>query len=306
MINDEKTMRRSFMSKTKIITDSASDISREDEKKYGIHILCFPITVGDRNFRDRDITPDEYYGILDTAESMPVHSQITAPEFMDVYRKYASEGYTDIIYVSINSYGSATYQNSLRAKDMFADEEPMLASSVNIRCIDSLSYSATYGYPVIEAAQAAAEGVPADDIERKLRSRFETAQVYLACYTLKYCKKSGRISAATAFAGELLGFRPIILLSGKGTKTVRKVRGDNNVVGQLVEVCCEHIVKGTEYAVIGGKNDARRKELADALTKRLGYPPLPYEFKVGGAVASNAGPDIVAFAMFHTDTPANK
>ena len=293
------------MSKIKIITDSASDLSREDEAKYGIHILCFPITVGEKNFRDRDITPDEYYSLLDSSDTMPVHSQLTTFEFMDVYRKYASEGYTDIIYVSINSFGSATYQNSVRAKEMFAEEEPLLASGVNIRCVDSLSYSGTYGYPVIEAAKAAAEGVSADEIEAKLRSRFETAQVYLAAYTLKYCKKSGRISAAAAFAGELLGFRPIILLTGKVSRTVRKVRGDNNVINQLVEVCAERLTKGAEYVIISGRDDARRKEVADALTKRLGYPPVPHEFKIGGAVASNAGPDMIAIGLLHTDTPAN-
>ncbi|MBQ5311131.1 MAG: DegV family protein [Oscillospiraceae bacterium] len=294
------------MSKTKIITDSASDISREDEAKYGIHVLCFPITVGERSFRDRDISVDEYYEILDTSDTIPVHSQITPFEFVDVYKRYASAGYTDIIFVSINSYGSSTYQNSLRAKELFAEEEPALASQVTIRCVDSLSYSGTYGFPVIEAAKSAMEGVPADDIEKKLRSRFENAQVYLACYTLKFCKKSGRISAAAAFAGELLGFRPIILLSGKGTKTLRKVRGDANIIPALVEVCTEHIRNKSDYIIIGGKEKAHMKELADALTKKLGYPPLPYEFRVGGAVGANAGPDVVAFAIFDSDTPANK
>ncbi|MBQ8978908.1 MAG: DegV family protein [Oscillospiraceae bacterium] len=294
------------MSKVKIVTDSASDISREDEQKYNIHIMCFPITVGDKSFRDRDVTPDEYYELIRNCDSLPVHSQITIFEFEDMYKKYAREGYTDLIYVSINSFGSSTYNNALRAKEMFADECPDLARQMNIVVIDSLSYSATYGYPVIEAAKSAMEGVSAEEIEEKLRSRFERAQVYLACYTLRFCKKSGRISAATAFAGELLGFRPIILLSGKGTKTVRKVRGDANVVPQLADICMEHIRPGAKYAVIGGSDMKYADELAKVLTKKTGHPPVPHTFRVGGAVASNAGPDVVAFAIFDSDVPADK
>ena len=63
-IEHERTIT---MSKVKIVTDSASDISREDEEKYGIHIMCFPITVGDRSFKDRDISYDEYYEILENS-----------------------------------------------------------------------------------------------------------------------------------------------------------------------------------------------------------------------------------------------
>ncbi|MBR4223371.1 MAG: DegV family protein [Oscillospiraceae bacterium] len=294
------------MSKVKIVTDSASDISREDEERYGIHVMCFPITIGDKSFRDRDITPYEYYELLDTNSCMPVHSQITIFEFQDMYKRFAREGYTDLIYVSINSYGSATYSNAVRAKEMFMSECPELARNMEIRIIDSLTYSGTYGYPVIEAAKSAMEGASPDEIEKKIRSRLERAQVYLACYTLKYCKKSGRISAAAAFAGELLGFRPIILLSGKGIKTIRKVRGDANVVPQLAEVCLENIRPGSKYGIIEGRDHSKAEELAALLTKKLGHPPVPHQFVIGGAVASNAGPDVVAFCIYDSKHEADK
>ena len=37
--------------KVKLITDSASDITPEDEKKYGIDIMPFDITLGDESLR---------------------------------------------------------------------------------------------------------------------------------------------------------------------------------------------------------------------------------------------------------------
>lgn len=285
------------MSKIKIITDSASDIPKEFEEKYGIDIRCFPITVGEKSFRDRDIPAEEYYDLIDACPSLPVHSQLTVFEFEELFREYINEGYTDIFYISINSYGSATYSNSCTAKNNIMSEDPGLAEKVNIRLFDSLTYSACYGFPVIEAAKMAQNGDDPDSIEKYLREWFECCEVYLAAYTLRYIKKSGRISAAAAFAGELMGLRPIILLSGDTTKVSAKARGDGNVVPKLADITVERIKEGSPYVVIAGRDRKRAEEAAKELTERLGYPPADINFRVGGAVAANSGPDVVATAF---------
>lgn len=285
------------MSKIKFITDSASDITKEYAEKYNIDVQGFPITVGDKSFRDGDISNEEYYDLIDASADLPVHSQLTAFEFGELFEKYADEGYEDIFYISINAHGSATYQNACSARDNYFSEHPDMADKLRIRVLDSTSYSGTYGYPVIEAAKMAEAGKSADDIEKYLADWFQVCEVYLAAYTLRYVKKSGRISAAAAFAGELLGLKPVILLKGEGTKVVAKPRGEQNVIPKLADVTCERIEKGSPYIIIGGRDLARAEELAKVLTKRLGYPPVDIRFRVGGAIAANSGPDIVAAAF---------
>lgn len=284
----------------RFITDSASDISKEDEQKYNIRILPFPITVGERALNDRDLPEDEYYTLIENCPEVPHHSQITLMAFEEEYKKAAEEGCDSIIVVSINSHGSATYNNAVMAVDSFAENYPELSAKVKIYTIDSGSYSAGIGYPVIKGAKMAAEGVPAAEIAAKIEDSVKTLEVYLGCYNLRFVKKSGRVSAAAAFAGELLGFRPVILLKQENTKTVAKVRGDDNVVKKIAEITAERIVPGTEYAVIGGKDLSHRAELAKVLTKKLGYPPIDHEFRVGGVISANAGPDVVASVVFHT------
>lgn len=44
--------------------------------------------------------------------------------------------------------------------------------------------------------------------------------------TLKYVKKSGRVTAAAAFAGELLGLRPLIKIAGGVSTVIEKIRGE--------------------------------------------------------------------------------
>lgn len=285
------------MSKIKFITDSASDIPKEYEEKYGIDIQCFPITVGEKSFHDRDIDNEEYYDLIDSCETLPVHSQLTVFEFEELYEKYCSEGYEDIFFISINAHGSATYQNACLARDNFLSAHPEAAEKTKIYVLDSTSYSGTYGYPVIEAAKMAEEGKTPDEIEKYLLDWFECCEVYLAAYTLRYVKKSGRISAAAAFAGELLGLKPIILLKGDTTKVVSKARGEQNVVPKLCDVVCDRIREGSPYIMIAGRNKNYAEQAAKELTKRLGYPPVDIVFRVGGAVAANSGPDMAAVAF---------
>ena len=52
-------------------------------------------------------------------------------------------------------------------------------------------------------------------------------EVILGPYSLKQMKKSGRISAAAAVMGELMGIRPIITLIDGKTRVESKVRGDD-------------------------------------------------------------------------------
>lgn len=286
-----------IMAKIKLITDSASDITKEYSERYGIDVQGFPITVGDKSFRDGDIPKEEYYDLIDASAELPVHSQLTVFEFGELFEKYAEEGYEDIFFISINAHGSATYQNACKARDDFFEAHPDKAGALRIRVLDSTSYSGTYGYPVIQAAKMIEEGSSADDIEKYLTDWFKVCEVYLAAYTLRYVKKSGRISAAAAFAGELLGLKPVILLKGEGTKVVAKPRGEQNVVPKLADVACGRMEKDSPYIIIGGRDLNRADELAKELTKRLGYPPVDITFRVGGAIAANSGPDMVAVAF---------
>ena len=98
------------VSKTAVLTDSASDIPRELEEKYGIDILPFSIVVDGQSYTERvDFTNEQYYEMLTKAEGIPKTSQITMLRFLEKFCAYADEGYTDVIFVSINSAGSNTY-----------------------------------------------------------------------------------------------------------------------------------------------------------------------------------------------------
>lgn len=277
------------MNKIKILTDSACDISRQDEMDYEIKVMCFPVTVGEKSYRERhDFSPKKFYEMMDGYEGIPTTAQITQFEFCEEYEKLFSQGYTSVIHVTISSTGSNTYNAAVLGKKAFFAANPIAEKSFSIDIIDSKNYTGVYGYPVVQAAMKAEKGATTSEIIAYLNDWFASAKVLFAAYTLEYVKKSGRVSCAAAFVGELLGLRPIIKIEQGVSTTMEKVRGDKSIIPKLAEICAKEIIPQTPYIIVKGSVDEYGKEMAYALTKALGYPPSEV-CQIGAAVACNAG-----------------
>lgn len=282
------------MEKIKIITDSASDIPLSVASELGIDIMSVMLTVNGQSYRELvDLSTDEFYELLEKSDELPTSSQITAFSYGEKFKQYLDEGYTDVICVCINSKGSATYRNACMAKDELYESYPMAVEQMRIHVVDSLSYSALYGYPVKQAALQAANGTPAAEIVAYLEDWFSKVSVYFVPMTLKYVKKSGRVSAAAAFAGDLLGLRPIIRICDGETSIMEKIRGDKKIVPHLADWAQKAMLPETPYIILYGNSREFPDALGEELTKRLGYPPVEYD-KIGAAISINAGPDVAA------------
>ncbi len=280
------------MAKIKIMTDSASDISYELEKENDILIVPFKIAIGGQSYVSRvDFDNEKFYRLMDENDEIPLTSQITVTEYMDIFEKLYSEGYTDVINVTINANGSATYNNSVMAAQQFIEEHPDAQGKFRVYTINGNSYSGAYGYAVIQAAQKAKKGTPAEEIVNYVTDWVNNARIYFAPYSLRYAKKSGRIPSAAAFAGELMGLRPIMKISSGVITTAGKVRGDKAINPKIIDFTLKDMIPQTPYSVTYGSDKSVGDELAAAMTKKLGYPPAEY-FQIGAAIAANAGPKV--------------
>ena len=281
------------MAKIKFITDSASDISEAYEKKYDILIMNFKVAMGDKSYTSRvDFDNNKFYKMLDAYDGVLVTSQITALEFLETYKKLYEEGYTDIIVTTINSKGSATYDNSVMAVSMLYDEVPESQGRINIYNIDGVGYTGAYGYPVIQGAKKARKGMAAKDIVAYMKDWIDNCIIFFAPYTLKYAKKSGRIPSAAAFVGEVMGLKPVMRIQNNKIVTETKVRGEKSVIPKILDLTLEHMIPKTPYCIVYGNDEAVMEEMAQVMIKKVGYPPEKY-FQIGAAIAINAGPRVV-------------
>lgn len=289
------------MSKIMIVTDSCCDLSKETIEELGITVLPFTLTMGGETFREIfDKSTQEVYDLMASSDEIPKHSQISPLTFEETYKKLYDEGYTDVISVSINSQGSGTYNNSIIGKDDFFENNPEANGKMRIFNIDSKSYTVLYGYPIMEAVKKIRKGASVEEIVAYFDDWFKVSAIYAVPYNLKYARKSGRISAAKAFAGELLGLKPIIEFADGETNTVDKIRGEKNIVPKLVECVEKRMTPQTPYIMLHGRDDILAKEVEKELIKRTGRKAETYQ-SIGAVVSANIGPDIVAVLIRRKD-----
>lgn len=281
------------MKKIAILTDSSCDIPQELADKYGIDIMNFHITLEGEDYLDREsFTFDEYYNMLRKAAGVPSTAAITPIQFCEKYCEYVDKGYTDVIHVPINRTGSSTYDNALMGQDLLREERP--EHHLQIHLIDPHTYSMVFGWYLCEMARKIRNGGEILPLIDEFEQQMNCMEIILGPYSLKQMKKSGRISAAAAFAGELLGLRPIITLIDGKTKVENKVRGDDKVVPSMVELCKKRVDNPAEMEYMVGYTDIRQvNDLVKLCRKEFEHDPVTV-FKLGGVIASNTGPDTLA------------
>ena len=286
------------MAKIVLMTDSACDISPENEKKYGIKILCFRHAFGDRSYTSRiDFDNDKYYQMLDDFAGVPTTSQITPFQFQDIYEEEYNAGTTDLIYVSINAKGSATNSNAIMAKELFYDDFPEARDVMRIHVIDSGLYTGAYGYAVIEAAKMLENGCSVEEAIAFIEDWCAHCEVYFCMYTLKYAAKSGRINGAAAFLGNALGIKPLMHVKFGGINDAAKVRGEKNIIKTILSYTIKAMKPGTPYCIAYGSDRSLIGQMEAAMTDAVGYPPVDY-YQIGAEVAANTGPKAVGVIFY--------
>ncbi|MCI8624173.1 MAG: DegV family protein [Provencibacterium sp.] len=282
------------MQKIKLLTDTTSDIPAELAQELGIELKSIPLAVNGKSYLEgKDFTNQEFYELLMRSTEIPATSRINAIDFLESYCRAASEGVTDLIHVTICAAGSGTYESALTAQEMFRSKEPQLAAGMRIHLLDSRSYSFGYGHAVLEGARLARGGAQADEVISSITGWLDSTEIFLACYSLDFAKKSGRIHSTAAFVGELLGLRPIIHMVDGGNHILEKVRGDKNVVPAVCRLTKAALAEGGTYYIMKGMLDEPAGELQALLTEQIGYPPAGV-YNLGASVSINSGPKVIA------------
>ena len=269
----------------RIITDSGCDISKENEEKYKglLEIMPFMVTIQGKSYVDRqDIQAEEFYKVLKEQQEIPKHSQITAIQFEDKY-----------------GAGSQTCSNAQLAKQNVADE----LKDLTVYVVDSQNYTLAYGYPVIEACKKLEAGQSAESVVSYLEDWARHSEAFIVGFDLRHMKKSGRITAAASFLGELMGLKPLIYLAAEKTEVLRKARGEKAVIDAAVETITSRMIPETPWCVVTTTRPDCEKEFIDKMTKKLGYGPAMVE-KTGVVVSCNAGPEMIGVLIRGQERPA--
>ncbi|MCQ2449654.1 MAG: DegV family protein [Clostridia bacterium] len=189
----------------KIMIDSSADCRNESLYDYFVPIT---VDIGGKTYRDGiDLEADAFYQLLTSNEEFPHTAQPSPDEFVKVFEQVRDAG-DELIYFSLSSGLSGTYQGALIAKEIVDYD--------GIYVIDSRSATHAIELMAEYAGKLIAEGLPAKQIVEKCEELKPHVRIYAGLDTLEYLKKGGRIGKAAALVGSLANIKPIITVTTEG------------------------------------------------------------------------------------------
>ena len=146
------------------------------------------------------------------------------------------------------------------------------------------------------------EGYSAEEVARKLNEKKSKINVMAVLNTLEYLKKGGRISAAVAFAGNLLAIKPVVAIEDGEVKLVGKAMGSkkgNNLLTQLVEKR-GGIDFSMPYGVVWSGQDRTTldKYVRDSACLWSEQTEEVPAYMIGCTIGTHVGPNAVGVAFF--------
>ncbi|MCX7614473.1 MAG: DegV family protein [Clostridiales bacterium] len=286
------------MEKILIISDSACDIPKDEAERYGILILPVMVSYGGKTYAEfYDIVPQEYWKVLEEIEEIPTTAQVTLSSYLEAFKNAQKDGYTHILCLLMNAHGSGTYAAGCTARELFYSEN---GNSIQIELLDSGTYSYVYGQIAVNSAKMRDQGLAFDEIVKDSRDKISKAEAYLAVYSLKHLKKSGRISGGAAFAGEVLGLKPISHVINGEVSVIDKVRGDHALIPRVVEHIQKRIVSPESQTIILLYSDVEEDELKKAeqlLLNQVGVKEIR-RIPLGPSITTNSGPHSIGIAFY--------
>lgn len=202
----------------RILTDSASDILPAEAEQLGVTVIPLNVTLEDGTvLRDGvDMTPSAYYEILAGCRKLPTTSQ-PSPELFETFFLEAAAAGDEVIGIFLSHALSGTYQCAKLAADM--------ANVDNVLFVDSGHVCLSEALLVRLAVQLRDSGKTAGQIAAILEHAKEHLHLVAAIDDLKYLRKGGRLPAAVAVAGGMLGIKPLITIQDGKVAMAGKARG---------------------------------------------------------------------------------
>ncbi len=277
----------------RIITDSASDISQERAKEWGIKVIPMKVRFGEEEFLDGVTLPyNIFYEKLVETDQIPKTSQIPPFEFQEIFEEAVSAG-DEVVCMTLSSGVSGCYQSACIAADDFGDK---------VHVIDTRQFCIAEYILVKRAVKLRDEGKSAAEITEIIEKEKTEARVISVFDTLEYLKLGGRISSAAAIAGGVLSIKPVITIEDGVVQVVGKARGSKNGNNMLKQ----YITKdgGIDFdkplclAYSGLSDDMLKKYIEDSKEHYEGHEDSLEIAHVGAAIGTYAGPGAIAVAYF--------
>ena len=273
-----------------MITDSACDILPEKLKEWDVELIRLPYLFTDdgREHLDQDQPMHEFYNEMREGRVAKT-SGINEDTFQNVFASFLEAG-KDILYLAFSSGLSVTCENAKKVAAQLSEQYP----DRKIRVVDSLCASAGQGLFVYLAVKDRDKGMSLDENADAMEADKLHLCHWFTVEDLKYLKRGGRISAATALLGTALNVKPVLHVDNEGhlIKMIQ-THGRKKSIRKMAEKLGETILDDTPVFISHGDCLEDAQLLARILKEEYGRE-VDLITGVGSVIGAHSGPGTLA------------
>ena len=281
-----------------IVTDSGIDLTQKMIAELELVVGALKFTIEGKTYEDRsdksELSTPTFYNMMSEGKTS-VTTQINTEEFKDLFEPILKKG-EDVLYIGFSGGLSGTYQSACIAADELREMYP----ERKLYTVDSLCASMGQGLLVYHAAQLKKNGTDIDVLYAWLKENLMKLCHWFTVDDLNHLKRGGRVSAATALVGTVLGIKPVLHVDDEGHLiNVAKARGRKASLDMLVQKMEESAIEPENQTVFISHGDCYEdaKYVADKIRAKFGTKKFEINF-VGPVIGGHAGPGVVALFFF--------
>ena len=217
----------------RLVTDSTADLPPGVARDQNIGVVPVVTEIDGVTYRDGvDLPREQFFANLPTYQNCKTAAPPSS-DFTAVYERQIAEGATEIISLHLGRRYSALCDSAMVAA------QDMTARGVPVHVVDSGTLTVCLGWMNLAAADMARRGSSAAEIIGAIEAMRHRNVIYAMADTLKYLRRSGRVSRITAGFGDLLQIKLLVDVSNGDVNQLDRVRTRSRGIQRLLDAARE-------------------------------------------------------------------
>ncbi len=271
-----------------LICDSNCELWYTRVKELGLDYISMPYTIdGQEYYYDLGEKTDfkDFYDRVRKG-SVPITSALNPENYKEILEPYFAKG-EDILYISFSHAMSGTFNQLNTALKELYEKYPDRKCTV----FDTNSISLGAGIQVEQAAILKQKGASDEEIINYLKDFTNKVAVYFVVDDLMHLKRGGRLSAAAAFAGTLLGLKPMLTFNAKGgLDVIAKISGKKKAIRTMADKVINELADTDKPVYLVDADCPADADLLEQMIKEKRPEAKIVRQVVGPVIGTHCGP----------------
>lgn len=277
-----------------IIGDSTCDLNKDMREQLNVDYVQMNFVLDGKEYPAsldwEGISSKEFYDQMRSGKRITT-TQVPAESYEKKFTEYLDQD-MDVLYISCSSALSGSVNTARVVARELLEKRP----EAKILCVDALNSSFGQGIEIMWASRMRSEGSSVEETAEFLEKNRNCVNQSAFVEKLEYLRRAGRVTASSAFFGNLIGIKPILISDAKGQNfAVKKVKGMQKALEETAAMVKERIIEPEDQIVYISHADSAEtaEKLGKMIRESVGCKDV-FLGCIGPIVGASVGPGTIA------------